>query len=1214
MAIAPNGAAVKKQGSLAALALVTAFAAPQLHAQVTDVVYANAYDGDLAPFDTQTGPGYDNARNNNIVRTNDAFAYSVTLRSQYPATGASDITVKAKFPAGTLADWQRPSSQLCDGGITINNAHANGAELTCKINTLAASGTRDLTFVALANSQAPNGHKIAKPTFSITVGGKQGSTVINTNDSALKDITVSAYPFYDVVVQDSFRGSPKPYGFYEENGPGGEHGFYHRPLVGLRAMHPNAGRGRIGVEMLNGQPIVLNIQLNERGLQKAQLVTWDTYARGARGSFLLNNSQSKGCGSPANGSLSPYFGGGVNMHGLVSDEGRPSNDPRVVPNGGVCAVTQASPGGAITLTLTGVDTSLQRRPNLGSGTAGNAIPEDEWWVANKALVLWTPMDDYPAHNPPNPVAKYPHEVKVVGITAASISNQMVSVGSAAEQIPNNRTRYELWRESGASYSKRYVPDGKRPIPYKTLQDPAVIGDSLVNQMAVGQSVSARVIYNNIGTVTHTGAYICETIDRTAFRLGDRHEVRGTRAGDIVQYGRRASGNKYFAGTSVNNKNDEYEYGTTHVSDYRDATCADPTIVWGDLNTIGRDNVVYIRIKLGDLKGGDFRTVFIDDLILEDTWQADIAVNSGGTAGVPAMRKKGELIAPATYAEGQLILNRAEVGSRFYSPAVLMYDYLRVVPSRTVSRISKQITSPSAPPGGGDPVVARGATVAYELKARYSTHTPLLNNPQGKYVVTVVDYLPPHMSYVDGSESVAAINSGNISGYSFSKSAGPNGTTKLEWVFDRVVPVVGDNNAAAEFAKITFSAKVADNAPASTPALMNNVAVTSNFDTEGACKLDNADEGFYLLAHGNVKTSCDKSATAKVLLGANNGAYDIRKQALKPDGSLALTAADAAIQPGQEFGYLLTYEAKDFPTSGVNIPHWIDVLPWVGDDASIRGSAFNTGAYRLKTVSAVDGDPAAKVYYTNRAPASIQIDPRHADNTDASGAVNTANWCLMPACSFTIDETTAIHIVPGVNAMPLGQQYKLKLTFETDAAIAKPGDKYANSINGRSPTDASPLLLVTKPAEHHIYIPAVHSLSGKVYWKQTIAGVEQAGEYPIANNEVKLVGCAAGPDGVVNTTAAASGALVCSGDDVAHEQTVQTSGTGEYSFANIPRGRYHVNQTSDDALKPYLNGGTTVGTGAGGTATDEATVPSQIRNVLFDSATSIAATGYNFGEH
>ncbi|MDO4709221.1 MAG: hypothetical protein Q4B94_05280, partial [Pseudomonadota bacterium] len=144
-------------------------------------------------------------------------------------------------------------------------------------------------------------------------------------------------------------------------------------------------------------------------------------------------------------------------------------------------------------------------------------------------------------------------------------------------------------------------------------------------------------------------------------------------------------------------------------------------------------------------------------------------------------------------------------------------------------------------------------------------------------------------------------------------------------------------------------------------------------------------------------------------------------------------------------------------------------------------------------------------------------------------------------------------------------------------------------------------------------PAVHSLSGKVYWKQTVAGVEQAGEHPIANNEVKLVGCAAGPDGVVNTTAAASGPLACSGDDVAHEQTVQTSGTGEYSFANIPRGRYHVNQTSDAALDPYLNGVTTAGTDAGGTATAEGTVPSQIRNVLFDSATSIAATGYNFGE-
>ncbi|WP_238944648.1 DUF11 domain-containing protein [Allofranklinella schreckenbergeri] len=1204
---------------VALTALLAVCAASPLHAQVTDVVYANAYDGDLAPFDTQTGPGYDNGRNNDIVRTNDAFAYSVTLRSQYPATGASDITVKAKFPADTLADWQRPSSQLCNGGITISNDHAAGPELSCKINTLAASGTRDLTFVALASGKAPNGHSIVKPTFSIDVGGGQGSTVMATNDSGLKNITVSAYPFYDVVVQPSYQGSPKPYGFYAENGPVGEDGFYHRPLVGLRAMHPNAGRGRIGVEMLNGQPIVLNIQLSEPGLQNARLVTWDTHARGARGSFLRNNAQSKGCGSPARGSMSAYLGGGVNMHSLVNDAGQPSSDPKIVPNGGTCSVTQAGPGGQITLTLTGVDTSLQRRPSRGHGSAGNAIPQDEWWVANKALVLWTPMADYPAPNPPDPVVKYPHKLSVTDIAAVSISGQAVTIGDAAEQTPNNETSYELWREGGGSYSKRYVPDGKREIPFKTLQDPAAIGDVLVNQMAVGQSVSARLIYSNTGTTTHTNAYICETIDRTAFRLGDRHEVRGTIFGDVVEYGRRPAG-KYFASTSVNDKNDEYQYAITYTSDYRDASCADPNIQWTRQTTPGvvpvpLDDVVYIRIKLGALKGGHYRTVFIDDLILENTWQENISVKTGGVAGVPTQRNRGDLIAPATQAEGPLILNRGEVGSDFFSPARLVYDYLRVVPSRTVSRVAKEITSPVAPSGGGDPVVARGSTVQYALTARYSTHTPLLDNPQGKYVVTVVDYLPPHMSYVDGSESVAAINSGNISGYKFSTSAGPNGTTKLEWVFDQVVPVVGDNNAAAEFAKITFSAKVADNAPASTPALMNNVAVTSNFDTEGACKLDNADEGFYLMVHGNKRTSCEKSATAKVLLGANNGAYDIRKQALKPDGSLAANEADAAIQPGQDFGYLLTYEAKDFPTSGVNIPHWIDVLPWVGDG---RGSAFERGAYNLKSVSAVGGDPAAKVYYTDRKPNSIQIDPRHPDNTDASGAVNTANWCLMPGCSFSIDETTAIHIVPGVNAMPLGQQYKLTLTFATNAAVAKSGDKYANSINGRSPTDASPLLLVSKPAEHHVYIPqpVVHSLSGRVYWDKDGSGDLDSAKDEYIQATVTLLGCEAGSDGTIESSDGGS----CAPTDVSRSAvSIDVSATdGLFQFTDLPKGIYRLQQDST-GIGAYKNGVTTAGTVAGAVNGVAEGTPgtepqkSAIKQIRLEGITAQAGVDYLFGE-
>ncbi|WP_179290588.1 CARDB domain-containing protein [Vandammella animalimorsus] len=1198
------------QLSATAAALWLAVALPQAHAQVTDVIYANAYDGALAPFDIQTGPGYDNERNNNIVRTNDAFAYSVSLRSQYPATGAKNITVKAQFPANTLADWQSPSAQLCDGGITISNDHAAGPQLSCTITTLAASGTRNLTFIAHASGKAPNGHRIAKPTFSIDVGGNQGSTAIATNDGDLQDITVSAYPFYDVVVQPSFQGSPKPYGFYAGNGPNGEDGFYHRPLVGLRAMHPNAGRGRIGVEMLNGQPIELNIQLNERGLKNAQLVTWDTHSRGARGSFLVknNNSKSKGCGSPANGSLSAYLGGGVNMHGLVSDAGAARDVRSVVPNGGVCSVAQSAPGGAITLTLTGVDTSLQRRPSHGSGSAGNAIPQDEWWVANKALVLWTPMADYPPHNPPNAVVKYPHEISVAGIKATSISGAQIAINSAAELGQNNKTSYELWRENKGNYSKRYAPDGKRPIPEKTLQDPAVIGDINVNHMAVGQSVSARLIYSNTGTATHTNAYICETIDRTAFRLGDRHEVRGMHTGDRLQYGRRPAG-KYFASTSVNDKNDEYQYGTTHVSDYRDAGCADPKIEWGDLKTIGRDNVVYIRIGLGDLKGGESRSVFIDDLILEDTWQASIDVKTGGAAGVPAQRNRGESIAPATRAEGQLILNRAEVGSDFYSPAVLMYDYLRVVPSRTVSRISKQITSPAAPPGGDAPVVARGGTVKYGLKARYSTHTPLLKDPQGKYVVTVVDYLPPHMDYVDGSEKVASINGGNVNSYSFRKSKELNGATKLEWVFDQVVPVVGDDNDAAEFAQIAFDAKVADNAPASTSALMSNTAITSNFDTEGACKLDKVEEGFYLMVPGDVKTSCEKSATATVLLGANNGAYDILKQAVMPDGTVVQgDKAKAEIRPGDEFGYQLTYEAKDFANSGVNIPHWIDVLPWVGDS---RGSAFADGAYRLKSVSAVDGDPAAKVYYTNRAPASIQIDPRHADNTDDTGAVNTVNWCELSSCGFAIDKATAIHIVPGVNAMPLGQKYKLRLTFETDAAIAKPGDKYANMIHGRSPTDASTLQLVSKPAQHHVYIPN-HSLSGQVFWDKNGNGAldaSPAADEAIAGNNITLTGCLAGADGVIDTTDVAAG---CHANDQAFTQVVKaTTADGKFEFTGLATGIYTLAQ-GEDALGDYKNGVTLVGS-VGGSVTALDVVPSRIENIKLEGATAQAGTGYLFGE-
>ncbi|PJJ98945.1 hypothetical protein CO615_05960, partial [Lysobacteraceae bacterium NML75-0749] len=719
-------------------------------------------------------------------------------------------------------------------------------------------------------------------------------------------------------------------------------------------------------------------------------------------------------------------------------------------------------------------------------------------------------------------------------------------------------------------------------------------------------------------------------------------------------------------------------------------------------------------------------LFIYGMRLRKKWAASIGLVNGSGAA----RVKDQPIPVGTILRNQSVITYDGAATQVRG------DYLLVVPARTTSRVDKKIINHADPVNSP---LAVGSVVEYELQPRYSTTFP----PQPANF-TITDVLPPGLEYVAGSALVGANQIEPV----IEQNQPAAGYTRLKWTLADIEPHLGDNDAAANTAAIKFKARIGLTVANGT-SLVNHVAVSGGpLDYDADCTFEVSGSGY---------GACKKSARAELKVQTNAG-FRIEKATLT-----------AAIEPGQQFKYRLGYAALGADINAPDIPELIDILPYVGDGtadparnfvARTPASTFDSGAYKLSAVSPPGNDPGMQVYYTKAAHNTINNDPRDASNAMSGG---TTKWCAASdfgtaGCPANIGEVTAIRFKPGVSVMPANQSYAIELTFDTAAAVAKPGDQFSNAVGARPVSNASSLLYVNAPSGQPVEIKAggasvagrvyidsnddgndagetgiasntivlhacvagangtvdtpqsnmgttppscqgddqyitrtvdtgangeykftglltgiytlvqpnqpagyqdgttttglqggtvtpkgttpskiagfelasgssptvatgynfgelltLHSLSGKVYWKQTIAGVEQAGDYPIANNEVKLVGCAAGPDGVVNTTEAASGALMCSGDDVAHEQPVQTNGSGEYSFANIPRGRYHVNQTSDGALKPYLNGVTTVGTGAGGTATDEATVPSQIRNVLFDSATSIAATGYNFGE-
>jgi uncharacterized repeat protein (TIGR01451 family) len=112
------------------------------------------------------------------------------------------------------------------------------------------------------------------------------------------------------------------------------------------------------------------------------------------------------------------------------------------------------------------------------------------------------------------------------------------------------------------------------------------------------------------------------------------------------------------------------------------------------------------------------------------------------------------------------------------------------------------------------------------------------------------------------------------------------------------------------------------------------------------------------------------------------------------------------------------------------------------------------------------------------------------------------------------------------------------------------------------------------------------LSGFVYLDANNDGVKDVTDTGINSVTMTLIGCSAGPNGILDTPGPiGAGPAVCLGDDVAISRTVVTStdatnGAGYYQFALDEPGRYSVIQQAAQpsiAGVPSLRGKTTAGT-------------------------------------
>lgn len=1130
-------------------------------AAISQVNYSLTFDGQAdadGAFDPTAGPGFDTGANNRIVRTNDVFEYTVALSYTGTETG---ITVVATLPRGDVAprvgqivaEWAY-LPPYCKAGSTLS---ADKQTLTCIIGDVTATsgtGTTSVVMDARVLSTTPNGTSLPAPTMTVT----STSSAVPAPARLPPTVTVSAAPFYDVVIDNSYPGNPKAYAYNETGGPNNEEGFYHRPLVGLVARNPN-GNGRKGVEQL-ATPIDFTLDLSGYP-STVRVDNWHT-GSGVAGTPAATGSFQDGCGSPANGQPSPESGTYVNMYGKVTDGGPTvASNTSTVPNGGDCAVTGSTPT-TVNLKVTGADTSLTSRPTVLAGT-GAALPQRDWWVMNKALVLWTPLSSYPAGVATN------NTLKLGSYSATSISGQAITGNNTA----NDTLNYPITAVNGGSASKIFTQDKSLNYPYGTECDPAITGNCLTNFMSPGQTVRTNVRYGNEGVYRQSNIYLCDIIDRTAFDIGSNFKVLTSVTAGSVRYGAR-SGSPYFASTDAadtsNAANSSGEPGGAGVSSaYSSAKCDDPTIRWfstaAEAQAAG--GLVYVRFDVPQISGGTAVSMDIYGLTLRSTYAATINVLTG---------QPGARVAGQPLAEGTLIRNTADFGGTGVATIDqnVYWDNLKVVPIKTRSGVTKTVLDPAANP------VSAGAVLTYQIQPTFTTtFPPLARN------FTVTDILPPGLSYVPGSATVGGVGREPT----ISANTPAAGFTRLTWVYPNQLPYVlttGNDSVDSKLPPIVFKATVSPTAT-NNSSLTNSVAVSGGPDDYDAdCTYNTASTSY---------GACPKASSVS------------RTVQSAPGLKLSKTTPVSQIEPGQPFKFVLGYVSVGSNVTARDLPDLIDILPYVGDGTSDSArrftgrnpaSTFTAGAYQLQSVTPPASDPGMTVFYTKAAPNTISLDAQAASNASGGSTV----WCTALSggtCPTSMAEVTAVRLRPSI--MNADVTYSAELNFQTTTG-AKRGDIFNNSV-GMRPTDpSSSLLFLESQAVSPVRVVAA-SIAGRVFEDVNQNGGVETGDKGVAGVCVVLTGTTSGGSSVTySTTTQADGTYAFIAGATIFP-SADCTGTALPAFGGLQSGTYALRELAQPAA--YLDGKDYAGTSGGTVGND------QITGIALGTGSS--ATGYNFTE-
>ncbi len=302
--------------------------------QVTGLTLTVVSDGTAnsdGSWDTTDEPGQDSSATNGIVRTHDSVVY----RWGYSVAEAGDITLTQTLPDGMSWVAAESTAVCVEGADAVS---ADGRTLTCTQDDL---GTGAATYLVRATVDQGSQGQVMSSVLSAA----------GTDDSAAATVTVSAAPRFDM------RLTSWPNGFTLGGESGEEYGQSAHVWISIfETIDP--ARGVRGSEGLS-----------------------DTFTFTLDPSDMGEHAVVKACMMSAG-----QTGVGTKINGTSRTA------VNSVPDAGAWSCSQETPGGPITVTVSGAITDLRSYPT--QTTSGAAVTTRAYATFGQ-ITLWIPNEDYP---------------------------------------------------------------------------------------------------------------------------------------------------------------------------------------------------------------------------------------------------------------------------------------------------------------------------------------------------------------------------------------------------------------------------------------------------------------------------------------------------------------------------------------------------------------------------------------------------------------------------------------------------------------------------------------------------------------------------------------------------------------------------------------------------------------------------------------------------